>query len=316
MNGDGLQDSLGPNYRFPISILSYTEMMGSIPFLPSDRDAQSLMQFTPNVNSRPDLDTTLHGSNPLFGFAPMMMGDTPAAYPFFESQNPEDLMSYPQPSLPNGFINEQPFSADLFASTAKPATPEGADALAPPAQPQKRRPGRPKGSHNKNPRPKAKTRSRAKLIYDADGNLVRRKRGRPRKDEQVALATAAIASAPAGKPDFSSLPTDAMSVLQPIGTGASMMESTPLDIPMLNPTEEAFPPAMLTEAAGVESESQEKTRRGRKSGSAKEGTSAELSAKNPAKQSATDILAKQSATDILTKEPVEELVSEARADDK
>ena len=132
----------------------------------------------------------------------------------------------------------------------------------------------------------------------------------------MALATAAIASAPAGKPDFSSLPTDAMSVLQPIGTGASMMESTPLDIPMLNPTEEAFPPAMLTEAAGVESESQEKTRRGRKSGSAKEGTSAELSAKNPAKQSATDILAKQSATDILTKEPVEELVSEARADDK
>ena len=288
-----MQDNTGPNYRIPVSLFSHAEMMGSIPFLPSDRDAQSLMQFTPNVNSRPDLDATLHNSNPLFGFAPMMMNDNPATYPFFESQNPEDLMSYPQPSLPNGF-SEQPFSADLFAGTAKSTQPETPDALAPPTLPVKRRPGRPKGSHNKNPRPKAKTRSRAKLIYDAEGNLVRRKRGRPRKDEQVALATAAIASAPVGKPDFSSLPIDGMSVLQPIGNGASMLESTPLDIPMLSQGEDAFPPAVLTETAEAEGESQEKRKTGvGKSGSAKE------SVKKPANE----------------KEPVEELVDEVKTND-
>ena len=114
----------------------------------------------------------------------------------------------------------------------------------------KRKPGRPKGSHNKNPGTRAKaTRSRGKTIIDANGNVVKRRPGRPRKDEQLALATAALASAPTQGPDVAALPLDNLGLPPPAVKPVSMMAPTPLDIPAGNGESEALPPLGVAEFA-------------------------------------------------------------------
>lgn len=62
-------------------------------FFPSDRDPQTLMQFTPTLTkSDGDPAALAHSNNSFFRFGPV--ADTPN-YSFFSPRNPEDLMGYP-----------------------------------------------------------------------------------------------------------------------------------------------------------------------------------------------------------------------------
>ena len=289
-------------------------------FFPSDRDPQTLMQFTPTLTkSDGDSAALAHPNNSFFRFGPV--ADTPH-YSFFSPRNPEDLMGYPQPALSASFPADVPFVPDSFSASILPniaaqrsqdmpanlsaamptamsagmpnGMPNGMPTAMPTAMPAglstgvpsnmtagiptsaapslsdlpamsvaskapkgtikdaapriKRKPGRPKGSHNKNPGTRAKaTRSRGKTIIDANGNVVKRRPGRPRKDEQLALATAALASAPTQGPDVAALPLDNLGLPPPAVKPVSMMAPTPLDIPAGNGESEALPPLGVAE---------------------------------------------------------------------
>ena len=141
-----------------------------------------------------------------------------------------------------------PSLSDLPAVSVASKAPKGTIKDAAPRI--KRKPGRPKGSHNKNPGTRAKApRSRGKTIIDTNGNVVKRRPGRPRKDEQLALATAALASAPTQGPDVAALPLDNLGLPPPAVKPVSMMAPTPLDIPAGNGESEALPPLGVAEFA-------------------------------------------------------------------